>query len=85
MVDATTACPVCSLMYGDLRTGMDFAGVQQMLWVGSDDRTLWKHKGRHTVLGLWRQIKIDLWTRHLKDCREHHEHEISELESEIPF
>jgi hypothetical protein len=55
------------LTYEDFRTGLTFRDVRQMLWVHSDDPREWKYKRRHTVLGLWRSIKLGLWDRYLAE------------------
>jgi hypothetical protein len=47
--------------YDRFRTGLDFASVQQMLRVESDDPTTWRQKSRGVVLGLWHSIKKGLW------------------------
>ncbi len=63
-------CAHCGLRYEDFRTGLTYADVFAMLWVWDEDSTKWRHKGRHTVLGLWRQIKRELWAEH-EACCEH--------------
>lgn len=82
-------CPVCGLHYRDFRTGLCFGDVFGMLWVSSDDRSLWKHKRRNTVLGLWRAVKIDRWQAHVAECvwAEETADEIEDLEADdfIPF
>jgi hypothetical protein len=40
--------------YDDFRTGLTYHDVYMMLW----DR---KYKRRHTVLGKWHQIKLEMW------------------------
>jgi len=61
-------CPHCGMKYGDFRTGLDFVTVQMMLWSGSDDRSTWRHKSRGVVLGLWMQLKQDMWRHHMREC-----------------
>jgi len=51
--------------YDDFRTGLDFRTVRQMLRVGSDDPRDWRYKRRHTVLGLWHQLKQQLYAEYL--------------------
>lgn len=51
--------------YSDFRTGLDFRTVRQMLWVGDHDPRTWRYKRRHTVLGLWRQLKQQLYCEYL--------------------
>lgn len=43
--------------YDEFKTGMSFPEVRRMLWVNSDDPKDWRHKGRHSVLGLWHELK----------------------------
>lgn len=39
-----------------------------MFWMPAHDSSAWKYKGRHTVLGKWHQIKLELWEQHLGQC-----------------
>lgn len=64
-------CPVCGFKYKNLKTGFKFEDIHQMLWVGTPDYSQWKYKRRHTVLGLWHQIKMSMWDQHLKECEYH--------------
>jgi hypothetical protein len=61
-------CPGCGLVYKDLRTGLNYQGVFEMLWRASADSTQWKYKRRGTVLGLWHQIKQGAWAEHKRGC-----------------
>lgn len=61
-------CPTCGMKYRDLKTGLDFRTVQDMLFVDDPDPTTWRHKGRHSVLGLWFEIKRGMWDEHLNLC-----------------
>jgi hypothetical protein len=51
--------------YEEFRTGLTYRDVYQMLWSGSDDPSTWRYKRRRTVLGLWHQIKLQLWHQYL--------------------
>lgn len=62
-------CPTCGLRYADLKTGLDFGSVQDMLFVSEEDPSKWRHKGRHSVLGLWFEIKRSMWQDHLEMCQ----------------
>ena len=42
------------MTYEEFKTGLSFADVARMLW----DRP---HKSRHTVLGKFREIKLEAW------------------------
>lgn len=70
MSKALEKCLNCGLEYNDFRTGMTFADVRALLWVSNSDPSTWRHKRRHTVLGLWREIKLNLWEQHLDMCGE---------------
>lgn len=63
-------CRVCGLTYSQLRTGFTYEEVYQMLWVSSEDPRDWKYKRRHTVLGKWHQIKLEMWDEHVHLCEE---------------
>lgn len=47
--------------YRAFRTGLTFAEVRRMLWSPSTDPRDWRYKRRGSVLGLWRQIKQEMW------------------------
>lgn len=51
--------------YSKFRTGLTYRDVYAMLWSPSEDSRTWRHKGRHTVLGLWRSIKREMYERAL--------------------
>lgn len=53
-----------------MKTGMDFGSVQDMLFVHNDDSSTWRQKGRHSVLGLWFEIKRSMWQDHLEMCED---------------
>lgn len=53
------------MTYESFRTGLSYRDVYAMLWSGSDDPRDWRYKGRHTVLGLWHQLKLQLWEQYL--------------------
>ena len=71
---------MCGMTYDAFRTGLTFREVWQMLWVNSEDSSEWKYKRRHTVLGLWHQIKKQMWAEHLEYCKV-----CKETEDEVPF
>lgn len=64
-----TPCPVCGLQYAELRTGLTFAEVRGFLWSWDPDPRTWGNVTRRTVLGRWREIKLDMWEEHLACCR----------------
>jgi hypothetical protein len=47
--------------YQKFRTGFTFSDIRQMLWSYSDDPADWGHVTRRTVLGYWRQLKLEMW------------------------
>lgn len=61
-------CPVCGIEYSDFRTGLNYKEVYSLLWTDDDDPSTWKYKRRHTVLGKWHQIKLELWDEHVRYC-----------------
>lgn len=61
-------CEYCDLHYEDFRTGLIFQDVVDMMWSGSSDPKDWRYKRRNSVLGYWRQIKIEEWRNHLENC-----------------
>ena len=90
-------CEFCGMLYGDLKTGLTYKEVRNMLWVNSDDYKDWKYKRRNTVLGLWHSIKIELWREHVDGCSvaagnesflydaEEDTPECAEEDDEVPF
>lgn len=69
-------CPHCGVGYRDFRTGLTYQEVYTMLWSSSEDSSNWRYKRRNTVLGLWHQIKVEMWEEHLHLC---------EKNNEVPF
>lgn len=63
-------CENCGMKYRDLRTGLDFKAVQDMLFVSTPDPNQWRQKGRHSVLGLWFEIKRNMWDDHISMCED---------------
>ena len=61
-------CPGCGLLYEEFRTGLTYQDVFIMLWTGSDDPNDWRYKRRHTVLGYWHMIKLEMWRMHIHEC-----------------
>ena len=47
--------------YDTFRTGLTFAMVKRMMFDAHEDRSLWKYKRRHTVLGAWHDLKLQLY------------------------
>ena len=49
--------------YDSFRTGLTFTDVRAMLLDESEDRADWRYKRRGTVLGLWHQLKMEMYER----------------------
>jgi hypothetical protein len=62
-------CEYCRLRYGAFRTGYTFKTVRMLMWRGSSDPKTWRYKRRHTVLGLWHQLKASMWREHIEYCK----------------
>lgn len=50
-------CPLCGGRYADLRVGLTFGEVYAELRAEPERR----HVTRHTVLGRWREHKLNFW------------------------
>ena len=61
-------CPTCGLAYEKFKTGLTGRQVSEMLWNPNEDPETWKYRRRHTILGLWRQIKQEMWDEHKFWC-----------------
>lgn len=57
----------CGCTYDRFRTGLNFAVVRELMRVG-DDPSTWRNRGRHGVLGYWRELKLQLWATHVAEC-----------------
>lgn len=49
----------CGARYGDLRTGLTFSGVAQM--IKTNDPASYRQLRRRSILGAWREYKLLLW------------------------
>jgi len=52
------------MTYEQFRTGLTFAEVRAMLWSHDPDPRTWRYKRRRTVLGFWRQLKLQMWEQY---------------------
>jgi len=68
--DPSLTCPHCGISYDRFRTGLTFGEVKSLLWTNSNDPRDWRYKRRHTVLGLWHQIKMEMWIDHVSHCKD---------------
>lgn len=59
----------CGARYADMRTGLTFADVRQMLFVASDDPSQWRNRRRNGVLGFWHELKLMQWEQLHGSCR----------------
>lgn len=64
---ATSAPADRVIPYAKFRTGLSFAQVRAMLWSASDDPATWRQKSRGVVLGLWHQLKREMYERMLDE------------------
>ena len=53
--------------YDAFRTGLTYKDVWEMLRNDSDDRAKWKHKSRGVILGMWHELKLQLYEQAV-DC-----------------
>lgn len=68
---ADRTCEHCGIRYRDFRTGYRYRDVFEMLKDYSEDPADWRYKRRHTVLGYWHQIKLEMWEAHCPEARGH--------------
>lgn len=54
-------CPICGITYDEFRTGYTYEDIYYLLWNRG-------YKRRNTVLGYWRQLKLEQWERHKITC-----------------
>ena len=47
--------------YDKFRTGLTYQTVWEMMRDESEDPSDWRHKRRGTVLGMWHQLKLELY------------------------
>ena len=81
-------CPHCKMRYRDLRTGLNYQEVFELLMDYSEDATDWKYKRRNTVLGKWHEMKKEYWEYHtnLGGCPDDPRNEPPEPNyDEVPF
>lgn len=74
-------CPECGMKYRDFRTGLNYSAVFENLWRTSEDPSRWLYKRRSNVLGLWHEMKQDLWEEHIDWCKG----DVVETEDEFDF
>lgn len=54
--------------YEAFRTGLTYRDVYWMLWSADPDPSTWRHKGRGSVLGKWRQMKREMYAYYVAAC-----------------
>lgn len=63
-------CRVCGLRYDDMRTGLTFKDVRNLIitigWCTKRQRV--KNGRRHGVLGFWHELKRSYWDQHVGMC-----------------
>ena len=47
--------------FDQLKTGLTFGEVRQMLWSADPDPSTWRRKSRGCVLGLWHRLKLEMY------------------------
>jgi hypothetical protein len=52
--------------YDRFTTGLTFREVKRMMFDNHQDRSRWRYKRRHTVLGAWHAIKLSMWEEFLR-------------------
>lgn len=69
-VSETTSrsCPACGCRYDEFRTGLTFRHVRQAMMVPTNDPQTWRQKRRHSVLGYWRELKMQLFEDYHHGC-----------------
>ena len=78
-------CPTCDITYKNLKTGFSYQEVHDLMLDEREDPATWKYKRRNTVLGLWFQIKQEMWKRHKTECAQAIEYaERCAIECECP-
>jgi hypothetical protein len=67
--------PSEAIPYRDFRTGYTWQEVRDMIWGLDGDPSTWPlahhTRRRHTVLGKWRQLKLEMYNDYLQGFREH--------------
>jgi hypothetical protein len=53
--------------YDKFRTGLTYDDVLSMLWSEEPDPKKWRYRRRGTVLGLWHQLKKEMYEQALKE------------------
>lgn len=53
------ACEHCGARYRDMRTGLTFSEVQQMMKTNQEGE--YRQIRRHSVLGFWHELKLAQW------------------------
>lgn len=63
-------CPGCGLKYDDMRTGMTFKDVRNLIiTIGTDRKTgKTKYGRRGGVLGYHHELKLMMWDQHVGEC-----------------
>ena len=49
--------------YDSFRTGLTYRDVWEMLRDDSESSASWRHKRRGTILGMWHELKLQLYFR----------------------
>jgi hypothetical protein len=51
--------------YDEFRTGLTYHEVWEMLRNDDDDSKVWRYKSRGVILGMWHELKMQLYQQYL--------------------
>ena len=69
--------------YDEFRTGFTYSEIREMLFCDSPDPKQWRYKTRGVVLGMWHEIKLQMYNQYLdaletsEDCHGQHQREVA--------
>jgi hypothetical protein len=56
--------------YDSFRTGLTYQDIWEMMRSESDDPADWKYKSRGVILGMWHELKMQLYLQWRDDTEE---------------
>lgn len=62
-------CPNCKQSYAEFRTGYTYRDIFEMRWKPADPQSAWLYKRKRSILGMWHQLKKEMWLEHLANCK----------------
>lgn len=66
--------------YDKFTTGYTYREISDMIWYQSDWHAAHHTRRRHTVLGKWREIKLEMYERYLAAVEQH-----DQTVEDVPF